>query len=298
MLWRKGKCLANGVEIAWEESGSETGEPIVLVMGLGLQLIHWPEDLCQQLVERGFRVIRFDNRDVGLSGAADNGIEVNMPRDWLRSRIGLPIKANYRLHDMAADTVGLLDALGIGKAHLAGISMGGMIAQIASGLYPQRVQSLTSIMSTTNERRLPGPKLNVLMHMSKTGANPTRESVIERSIKFFNMVGSPAYPSPDQRRADMAGAAFDRAYRPEGVLRQMHGILATGGFSDISASIKAPTLIIHGKEDPLVRPEAGRRCAKVIPNARLQLYKGMGHDFPAPLFPEWAELIAQNAART
>lgn len=295
--WTRGKSLANGVELAWEECGPARGEPLLLIMGLGCQLVHWPDSFCGEMARRGFRVIRFDNRDIGLSGEAKKGVRVNLQRDWLRAKFGLPISANYTLHDMAADTTGLLDALGIPRAHLVGVSMGGMIAQLTSGKYPQRVKSLTSIMSTTNERHLPGPALRVLLHMSGGGVNHSRDEVIARNIKLFRMIGSPAYPMADQRRREISGNAFDRAYRPGGLLRQTHAIMATGGFADIAEQIKAPTQIIHGLADQLVRPAGGKRSAKVIPGAKLELIEGMGHDFPDALMPRWADLISTNAAR-
>lgn len=296
--WTQGKAEANGMTLAWEQCGPENGEPLLLVMGLGCQLIHWPDSFCADLAARGFRVTRFDNRDIGLSSDAKRGVPVRLQRDWLRAKLGLPIAANYTLHDMAADTVGLMDVLGIARAHIAGVSMGGMIAQITSGRYPQRIKSLTSIMSTTNHRRLPGPQFKVLMHMSKNGVSHDRAAVIERNVKLFRMIGSPAYPTDENLRREFAGRVFDRAYRPGGLLRQTHAIMATGGFEDLLPQIQAPTQIIHGLDDLLVRPAGGRRSAQLIPGAKLELIAGMGHDFPDGLTPRWAELIQSNAGRT
>jgi pimeloyl-ACP methyl ester carboxylesterase len=295
--WRRGDAQVGGLKLAWEETGPAHGEPLLLVMGLGCQLIHWPDSLCTQLAARGFRVIRFDNRDIGLSGEGPKQQPIRLQRDWLRSRFGLAIRANYTLHDMAADAVGLLDHFGLDRAHLAGVSMGGMIAQIVSGRYPQRVKSLTSIMSTTNHPRLPGPRLDVLLHMSKAGVNHAREAVAERNVRLFSMIGSPAFPTPEAQRREFSLRAYDRAYRPGGLLRQTHAIMATGSFEDLLPQVQAPTQIIHGLADPLVRPAGGKRSAQLIRNARLELIEGMGHDFPEPLMPRWTELIAANAAR-
>lgn len=295
--WSRGTSRANGIDLAWEQCGPENGEPLLLVMGLGCQLIHWPDAFCFDLARRGFRVTRFDNRDIGLSSETKNGVRVNLQRDWFRAKLGLPIKANYTLHDMAADTVGLLDALGIRKTHITGVSMGGMISQIVSASYPDRIRSLTSIMSTTNSPRLPGPKLKVLLHMSQAGVSHSRNDVVARSVKLFKMIGSPGWPTPDEQRREFAGRAFDRAYRPGGLLRQTHAIMATGSFEDLLPQIKAPTQVIHGFEDALVRVAGGKRSAKLIPGARLELIRGMGHDFPTGLTPRWADLIQANAAR-
>jgi len=295
--WTRGTAEANGVTLAWEQCGPERGEPLLLVMGLGCQLIHWPDRFCADLAARGFRVTRFDNRDIGLSADSRHGVHVNLQRDWLRTKLGLQVRANYTLHDLAADTAGLLDALGIATTHIAGASMGGMIAQIVSGRYPKRIKSLTSIMSTTNHPRLPGPKLKVLLHMSQGGVNHARDAVVERNLKLFRMIGSPAYPTPDSMRRDISGRAYDRAYRPGGLLRQTHAIMATGSFEDLLPQIKAPTQVIHGLADPLVRPAGGLRSAKLIPGARLELIAGMGHDFPDSLTPRWAELIQTTAGR-
>ena len=296
--WRRGTVDANGVELAVEECGSPRGEPLLLIMGLGGQLIHWPDALCAALAARGFRVIRFDNRDIGLSAECKRGVRINLQSTFVRARLGLKIDANYGLHEMAADSVNLLDALEIPAAHVAGVSMGGMISQIVAGSYPQRVKSLCSIMSSTNHPYLPAPKPRVLWHMSGIGIRDhSREAVVERSVKFFQMVGSPGYPMPPEYRRELSGRAYDRAYRPGGLLRQTHAIMATGSFESLLPQIRVPTQIIHGLADPLVRPAGGQRSARLIPGARLELIEGMGHDIPAGLLPRWTELIAANAGR-
>ncbi|HET8883702.1 MAG TPA: alpha/beta hydrolase [Solimonas sp.] len=296
--WSAGSARVNGLRLNWEETGPAHGEPLLLVMGLGGQLIHWPDALCAPLAEKGFRVIRFDNRDAGLSGDGDRGIRVNLPRAWLASRFGRRTASNYTLHDSADDVVGLLDTLGIQRAHVAGASMGGMIAQIVAGRHPRRVRSLTSIMSSTNHPKLPPARFDVLWWMAGVGPKPkTREAVIRRSTAMLRRVGSPAYPTPTAYRAELAGRAYDRAFRPSGVVRQTQAILATGSFESLLPQIAAPTQIVHGLADPLLRPACGRRSAQLIHGAKLELIDGMGHDFALPLMPRWAELIAANAAR-
>jgi pimeloyl-ACP methyl ester carboxylesterase len=298
LCWSAGSACVNGLQLSWEQAGPEHGEPMLLVMGLGGQLIHWPDALCERLVANGFRVIRFDNRDAGLSSDADRGVPIRLPRDWLRSRFGLAADANYTLHDMAADTVGLLDALDIRRAHLVGVSMGGMISQIVAGRYPARVISLSSIMSSTNHPRLPSARFDVLWRMAGIGPRPrTREAVIRRSTALLRRVGSPAFPTPAEYRIKLAGRAYDRAFRPAATTRQAHGILATGSVESLLPQITAPTQVVHGLADPLLLPACGQRSAKLIRHSRLELIPGMGHDFALPLMPHWADLITANAAR-
>lgn len=296
--WSAGSACVNGLQLSYEMAGPEQGEPLLLVMGLGGQLIHWPEALCSQLLADGFRVIRFDNRDAGLSAEVDRGLPVRLAGDWLRSRMGRPSQPNYSLHDMADDAIGLLDTLNIPRAHLAGASMGGMIAQIVAARYPQRVLSLNSIMSSTNHPKLPPARFDVLWRMAAIGARAsTREQAIRRSTAMLNRVGSPGFPTPIEYRRRLAGVSYDRAFRPRGVLRQTQAIFSTGSFEDLLPKIRVPTQIVHGLADPLLRPACGQRSAQLIPNARLELIAGMGHDFAPALMPRWASLISANAAR-
>lgn len=296
--WQRGDLDANGLRLHFETAGPERGEPAILVMGLGCQLIQWPESLCADLVARGFRVIRFDNRDAGLSAEANRGVRFNLRRDFVRARLSLdPGPSNYRLHDMAADTVGLMDALGIARAHLVGVSMGGMIVQLVAATRPERVASLNSIMSSTNHPWVRQTRLDLLLRMSAPPPDQRRETIVERQTETFGLIGSPGFPTPVADRRAFAARAYDRAFRPGGTLRQMHAIVATGSFEDLLGQISAPAQIIHGTADPLVRPVCGRRCAQLIRGARLELIEGMGHDSPEPLMPRWAELIAANAGR-
>lgn len=297
LCWSAGSACVNGLQLHWEETGPAHGDPLLLVMGLGGQLIHWPDALCAPLVEHGFRVIRFDNRDAGLSGDGDRGIKVNLPKAWLDARVGRSTPSNYTLHDSADDVIGLLDTLGIRRTHLVGASMGGMISQIVAGRHPQRVRSLTSIMSSTNHPKLPSARFDVLWRMAGVPRAKTRDAVIRRSTAMLNRVGSPKFPTPIEYRKALVGRAYDRAFRPIGSIRQTQAILATGSFEALLPQITAPTQVIHGLADPLLRPACGRRSAQLIRGARLELIDGMGHDVAPPLMPRWAELIADNAAR-
>ena len=298
LVWTAGRAQANGIELAWEQTGPANGEPVLLVMGLSWQLIHWPEAFCAELVARGLRVIRFDNRDAGLSSETNRHVRFNIPGAQLRRRFGLPVPANYLLHDMAADTLGLMDALELKRVHLAGISMGGMISQIVAGTAPQRVASLCSIMSTTNHPWLPGPTLPVMRYMFFTKPPDLgRDTIVARDLHIRRLIGSPAYPTPEPELRALAGRAYDRAFRPGGTLRQTHAIAATGSFEQVLPNITAATQIVHGTADPLLRPACGKRSAKLIRGARLELIDGMGHDLPATLQPRLAALIADNIAR-
>ena len=298
LIWQRGDVEANGLQLHYEITGPEHGEPLLLVMGLGCQLIQWPDVLCADLAARGFRVIRFDNRDIGLSADSNRGERFNMRGDFVRVRLGMrPGPANYLLHDMARDTVGLMDALGLNRAHLAGVSMGGMISQLTAAHFPQRVRSLTSIMSGTNHPWTRQTRLDLMLRMTTPPPNHERETIVSRSVETFRLIGSPGYPTPPERLRAFAERAFDRAFRPGGVLRQMHAIVATGGFEDLLSGVRAPTQIIHGTADPLLRPACGIRSARSIRSAQLELIEGMGHDCPEALMPRWAELIAANAAR-
>jgi pimeloyl-ACP methyl ester carboxylesterase len=269
-----------------------------MVMGLGCQLIQWPESLCADLIGRGFRVIRFDNRDIGLSGDANRGARFNLRADYLRVRLRLPPgPTNYTLHDMAADTVAFMDAYGLRRAHLVGVSMGGMISQITAARYPDRVSSLTSIMSSTNNPWMLQTQPKLLLRLASPPPSHAREVIVPRQAETFRLIGSPGYPTSETERLKFAGRAYDRAFRPGGVMRQMHAIIATASFEDLLGGVRAPTTVIHGDADPLVRPPCGQRSAKLIRGAKLEMIRGMGHDCPEPLMPRWAELIAGTAAR-
>jgi pimeloyl-ACP methyl ester carboxylesterase len=282
---------ANGIELCYQEMGDPDGEPLLLVMGLATQMIAWDEEFCAMLAERGFRVVRFDNRDIGRSTRIRSGSLPNM-LDLVVGR-GEPA---YRLRDMAADTAGLMDHLGIESAHLVGASMGGMIAQCTAIGYPERVRSLTSIMSTTGSRRVGHPSYRTFGLL--LGKRPReREAAIERVVKTFRTIGSPGYPFEEEHIRELAARSFDRGHSQAGIARQLHAITASGDRTPHLRKLDLPALVIHGKNDVLVNPSGGRATAKAIPDARLKMVDGMGHDLPRALWPSFVEEIAANAAR-
>jgi pimeloyl-ACP methyl ester carboxylesterase len=283
---------ANGIELCYQEMGDPDGEPLLLVMGLATQMIAWDEEFCGMLAERGFRVVRFDNRDIGRS----TRIEASGVPGKLDMLVGRRGSAPYLLRDMAADTAGLMDHLGIESAHLVGASMGGMIVQTTAIEHPERVRSLTSIMSTTGSRRVGHPSYRTFGLL--LGKPPReREAAIERVIKTFKTIGSPGYPFEEERIRELAGRSFDRGHSEAGIARQLHAITASGDRTPGLRQLDVPALVIHGKNDVLVNPSGGRATAKAIPGASLKLVDGMGHDLPRALWPTFVEEIAANAAR-
>ena len=283
---------ANGIELCCQEMGDADGEPLLLVMGLGTQMIAWDEGFCGLLAERGFRVVRFDNRDIGRSTRIESA---GVPRraDMM---VGRRASAPYLLRDMAADTVGLMDHLGIDSAHVVGASMGGMIVQTMAIEHSERVRSMVSMMSNTGSRwtGMPSRKaMAVLLGRPPHG----REAAIERAVKTFSVIGSPGYPFDEERLRRVAGLSYERGHSAAAVLRQLHAITASGDRTQALHGVRVPTAVIHGTRDPLVRPAGGRATARAIPNARLKMIDGMGHDLPRQLWPVFAEEITGNAAR-
>lgn len=283
---------ANGIELCYQEIGDPDGEPLLLVMGLATQMIAWSDEFCELLAGRGFRVVRFDNRDIGRSTRMEAG-GVPSKLDMFVGRRG---NAPYLLRDMAADTFGLMDHLGIDSAHLVGASMGGMIVQSAAIEQPRRVRSIVSIMSTTGSRLVGHPSFRTYGLL--LGRPPRqREAAIERVVGTFRLIGSPGYPFEEERIRELAGRSFDRGHSAAGIARQLHAITASGDRTPALRKLELPALVIHGKNDLLVNPSGGRATAKAIPGARLKLVDGMGHDLPRALWPEFSEEIAANAAR-
>jgi pimeloyl-ACP methyl ester carboxylesterase len=283
---------ANGIELAYQEVGDPDGEPLLLVMGLATQMLAWPEELCSLLAERGFRVIRFDNRDIGHSTKLDHaGVPGRL--DLL---LGRRESAAYLLSDMADDAVGLLDHLGIESAHVVGVSMGGMIGQTLAIEHPDRIRSLVSMHSTTGSRRVGQPTLKVFGLMLSE-APRDREAFVQRIARTYEMIGSPAYPTDAERLRRVAGESWDRGHNPRGVLRQMHAISASGDRTTALRRLALPATVIHGTRDTLVRLSGGRATARAIPNARLRIVEGMGHDLPRDLWPLFADEFADTAAR-
>jgi pimeloyl-ACP methyl ester carboxylesterase len=279
------------VELVYETIGDPGNPALLLVMGLGMQLIHWDLELCEGLAERGFHVIRFDNRDAGLSTKIDAPVP-----NVMRAMAGLPIRAPYLLSDMADDSFGLLDHLGIVRAHVVGVSMGGMIAQTMAIQRPERVLSLGSMLSTPGDRRVGRPKLrvwSVLMRRAPEG----HEAYIEYFVRVFRMIGSPAYPVDEQRLREQAAATYDRCHCPAGTARQLAAILASRSRTAALRRLDVPTVVIHGKSDPLVPFRAGVATARAIPDAELVAFPGMGHNLPQELWPRYIDALTKNAER-
>ncbi|GAA3388828.1 alpha/beta fold hydrolase [Cryptosporangium minutisporangium] len=278
-----------GVEIAYDVEGRPADEPVLLIMGLGLQMLFWPDHFRQLLVDRGFQVARFDNRDVGLSTHL-HGLGTPSPLVFVSRRW-----RGYRVADMADDAVGVLDALGWSSAHVVGVSLGGMIAQTLAGLHPDRVRTLTSI-SSTPDVRIGGAHPRLLPALLG-GRGRTREGAARHVVRVFRTIGSPAYARNEPWLREMARQSFDRAHDNAGVRRQLAAIISSPDRRPLLAGVRAPTLVVHGEADLLVRPSGGRATAAAVAGARLVTYPGMGHDLPDALQQPIAEEIAALAAR-
>jgi proline iminopeptidase len=286
------------LHIEYESLGDPVHPAIVLIMGLGMQLTAWPDSFCRALVERGYRVVRFDNRDCGLSDRAPGKKRSNLMLAMAASALGLPVRTPYTLDDMACDVTGLMDRLGIARAHIVGASMGGMIAQVLTAKFPQRVLSLTSIMSSSGNRRVSKPTRSARKVLLSRPADPKDpESVIDYMVQMFGVIGSPAYPATPDELRDRLGRSIRRAYTPAGTARQLLAIIASGDRRKLLRTIKASTLVIHGAADPLVPLAAGRDTAQNIPGAELLVIDGMGHDFPEALMPRLAQAIADHCGK-
>lgn len=286
---------ANGITLAYDVQGDPDGEPILLIAGLGLQLISWPDAFCKGLTSQGFRVIRFDNRDIGLSSKMDHFGKPNLHQAFFRSLFQMPLFSGYTLYDMAKDAIGLLDALGISKAHIVGASMGGMIAQIIAARYPNRVLTLTSIMSTSGRPGLPGPTLAAHNAMFSQPANPSDiNSVVDHFVNLFRVIGSPRYPTPEPELRRRVMESVRRNVCVRGSARQMMAVASSGDLVAQLRTIRVPAMVIHGTEDPLVPIACGRDTARMVPNAILHEIDGMGHDFPPALDGVLSTLISAH----
>ncbi len=291
------RVTANGIQIEYESHGDPKRPAIVLIMGLGMQLVAWPDEMIEGLVARGFRVVRFDNRDAGLSTQFDDRPTGPLMAAFMRWTFGWSVPAPYLLDDMATDTIGLLDALSISRAHMVGASMGGMIAQLLAIKSRERVMSLTSIMSSSSARRLPQPKLDAFFALTRRpDGEASLDDLVDHYVALFRVIGSPGYVTPLPQLQERLRRGLARAYRPMGTLRQMIAILASGDRSLSLPQITAPTLVIHGDADPLVPVAHGEDTAAKIPGATLKIIRGMGHDLPPALLPQLTELIAAHCA--
>ncbi len=286
--------VQTGVELAYDTRGE--GDPIVLIMGVGAQMVFWPDEFVNVLVERGHKVILFDNRDCGESTWLDHLRPPPPLVAMSRAFAGLDVNAPYTLWDMADDTVALMDALDIQDAHVVGISMGGMVAQCTAIRHPDRVRSLASMHSTTGSRRhsLGDPRA----YRALLAPSPqTRDEAGEHLVRFYKAVGSPAYEQDWEEVRERGRRAFDRGSNPAGFLRQWSAILASGNRDRELGNLKMPTVVIHGAADRLVPTRAGRHTARCIPGSQLEVIDGLGHDLPPVARVRIAELISQNAAR-
>jgi pimeloyl-ACP methyl ester carboxylesterase len=272
------RVAANGLEFEVEIDGADDAPPVLLIMGLGMQLVAWPPALVRTLTSAGFRVIRFDNRDIGLSSKTSAQVD-NLAWQAIRHRLGLGAKAPYLLRDMVADTRSILDALAIDRCHVIGASMGGMIAQGLAAHAPERVRTLTSIMSTTGARNLPQADLKTSLALISRPKSRDREALLDHFAKMFRIIGSPGFPISDSELRARLAYGLDRSYYPAGSVKQLAAIMASGDRSDEVKKIVAPTLVLHGRDDPLVPVAHGEDTAKKIRGASLQIIDGMGHDF-------------------
>lgn len=277
----------SGIDMVYQRFGDPASPPVFLIMGGGAQMISWPHGFCMNLVNRGLQLVRFDNRDTGLSTHFTDAIEPDFPAVMA----GDFSTVSYTLSDMAADTIGLIDALGFDKVHLVGASMGGMIAQTLAIEYPSRIKSLTSMMSTTGSRSVGQPDFSIL---SKLGAPPydDRQGYINWRVKSLKTIGSPVYPFDEEGIAEIAGLSWDRDHDPLGMARQLVAVLKSGDRTPLLHNLHVPTLVINGKLDKMLDVSGGIATAEAIPNAKLVLFDGMGHGLPQPLWTEIAYLIA------
>lgn len=286
---------ANGIAIHYEDHGRPTDPAILLIMGFGCQLTVWPEELVEGLVERGFRVIRYDNRDVGLSHKFDGVKAPGVIKLTILNKLGITPRVPYKLADMAADAVGLLDALEIGAAHIVGASMGGMIGQHVAAKYPDRCLSFTQIFSTTGNPKLPQARKDAMAVLVKRPTGTDEAALVEHGMRFWRVIGSPAFPTDEARARANATASVRRSSYPEGPTRHLAAIVADGDRRDMLRTITVPTLVLHGEADPLVPCEGGRDTAACIPDAKLTTIAGWGHDLPLALVDELADAIAAHA---
>lgn len=274
------KLAANGIQIEVEDSGGEGRPAVLLIMGLGMQLIAWPDEFVRALIEAGFRVVRHDNRDIGLSQGFDHAGAGNLVWQSVRHRMGLPVRSVYSLQDMADDALGVLNVLGIRRAHVVGASMGGMIAQRLAVAAPQRTASLVSIMSSSGARNLPGPRPDVAAALMRRPASRTEAALMAHSLRVVRLISSPAYPQDERTLTERITRGLRRAYRPAGIVRQMLAIGADSGRHALLGRISSPTLVLHGDADPLVPIACGQDTARRISGARFVSVPGMGHDLP------------------
>jgi pimeloyl-ACP methyl ester carboxylesterase len=288
---------ANGVALEVDDQGPASAPALLLIMGLGMQLIAWPDELVRDLLRRGFRVVRFDNRDAGLSQGFDHLGTPSVVAATLRHLAHLPVHSPYTLADMAADALGVMDALGLARAHVCGASLGGMVAQHLAARHPDRVSSLTLMMTTSGSRRLPQATMAASRALLQRPTAQTLEARIDNLADVMRVIGSPGYPPEPAALRDRLERSLRRAYRPAGVIRQLVAVAADGDRTALLSQIRAPTQVIHGAEDPLVPAAAGKDLVQRIAGAQGDFIPGMGHDLPVALLPRFAQALAANAER-
>jgi pimeloyl-ACP methyl ester carboxylesterase len=281
--------IGGGISLCYERFGNESDPPMLLIMGLGTQMIGWPDEFCAQLAERGFHVIRFDNRDIGRSAKVQGPPPT--PRQLLTRKID-PVL--YRLSDMATDAVNLLQELGLAPAHIVGASMGGMIAQTIAAQKPESTRSLVSIMSNTGHRWKGQPAFGIYRYLLRR-APEDREGYIKYTTKVFKAIGSRGLPFDKERVRDMVARSYDRGHDPAGPSRQLAAIVASGDRTAELRTIRVPTLVIHGSKDKMVAKSGGVATAEAIPGALLMIVEGMGHDLPEAAWPQLVPAIAEHA---
>ena len=294
MQVRTGTASSGEVDIHYEDMGDPADPAVLLIMGLGAQMIFWRAEFCQKMIDQGLRVIRFDNRDVGLSGKLpDHHSGAPLLPRMARSFLGLASPAAYTLEDMADDAAALLDHLGVDRAHVVGASMGGMIAQVFAARHRARTRALGVIFSSNNQSALPPPGPQQLLAVLSKPSGTGRDAIIDNAVRVTKIIGSPGFPRPDDAIRAEAVEVYDRSYYPAGVGRQFAAILGSGSLRRYNRQTTAPTVVIHGKADKLMRPSGGRAIARAIPGARLVLFDGMGHELPEPL---WDDIVGELQA--
>lgn len=286
--------MANNMRLAYDEFGAPEHPAMLLVMGLGTQMIAWPTSFCEDLASQGFRVIRFDNRDIGLSEKVEVKRPVSLPKILIKAKLGLSISVPYTLRDMALDAIGVLDALNIEAAHWVGVSMGGMIAQLVAAEYPSRCLSLTSIMSSSGNPSVKGPSLSVIRLLMKSPSHESEEKYLADSMTKWAALGSPDYPPTKEDLSERILASLRRSYYPKGYVHQLAAIIENGDRRAILRKIRVPTLVIHGQADVLIPVEGGIDTANNIKDCNLKIIQGMGHDLPKELLPRLARYICRH----
>ncbi|MBQ4837617.1 MULTISPECIES: alpha/beta fold hydrolase [Pseudoalteromonas] len=295
----KSISVSGNISISYQDVGNKNNPAIILIMGLGAQMTLWPDALFYGLVDQGFRVVRFDNRDAGLSTHLEQYGRPSLFKSWLSARLPLRSQAPYTLEEMAEDTLALMKALKIKKAHLVGASMGGMIAQLIAAKQKKKVLSLTSIMSSSSSLKLTHANLKVFLQLAKLRPDkPNRDAAVRYNIRLNQLIGSPAYPQDEQTLKAQAVETVERAYNPHAFQRQFAAMAASGSRQELMTKVKAPTLVIHGESDPIIPSQEGIKTAQQIRKSKLKIVPGMGHNLPPELAPKMIKWIAKHVRKS